>query len=231
MKEKWDGMSNEELCLEYQQYNSDELFEYFVNRNKSLIWYFTRHLNRKYPFHEDLLEQCSRSAMWDAMLRFDGSRKNKFSTYYYWYVLKHLRDFYEETLDIRLPPHVRERLKEFKEKHKDDNYAFDTISLFSPINSEDNHERTLEDILASDENLEKQMESKAVREELIIYIKRLSPRTGMCILDYFGFIDGIPKTLQILGDRYHVTRERIRQVISKGLKRIREWYEKDHPVD
>lgn len=231
MEEKWDEMSNEELCLEYQQSNDNYLFEYFLNRNKNLIWYFTKFLARRHPSHIDILEQCGRSAMWEAMLKYEQDKGAKFSTYYYWHVLKNLRDFYEEILDIRLPAYVRERLKQFKEDHKEDNFVFNTVSIHTAIGNNRDTEETLEDIIAAEDNIEADMEAKATREELLAYARRLDARSCACIIDYFGLLDGIPKTLQVLGDKHNVTRERIRQIISKGLKKIRIWYKKDHLVD
>lgn len=230
MKEKWDGMSNEELCLEYQQNKDNNLFEYFLNRNTSLIRYFMKILIRKYPSQADFLMQIGKQAMWDAMLHYDPDKESKFSTMYYWYVLKTMREFYEEQFDIRLPAHVREKLAAFREKHKEDNYVFDTVSLSTPTLNHDSEE-LLEDIIASDENLEADLEAKATREELIAYARRLSPRSCACVIEYFGLEDGIPKTLQILGDKYGVTRERIRQVISNALKKIKRWYINDHTID
>lgn len=230
MKEKWDGMSNEELCIEYQQTNSNELFEYFLNRNKNLIWYFTKFLVRKHPSHVDLLEQIGRQAMWDAMRKYDSERNAKFSTMFYWHVLKNLRDFYEELSDIRLPAYVREHFEEFKESHKNDNFAYNTIPLSTPTHT-DSGDGTLEDALASDENIEELMDQQSTRDELIGYAKRLKPRDCACIIEYFGLQDGIPKTLQMLGNKYGVTRERIRQILSVALKKIKIWYIKDHPLN
>ena len=229
--EKWEGMSNEELCVEYQQTHNDEIYEYMLRKNKKLAWYFVRKLVRQYPDRADLIYQCCQSAMWETMLIFDPTRGAKFSTTLNFYILKNLRDFWEEIPDIRLPVHVREKLTEFKEAHKDKHYVYDTISLSSPVSSSDDYDVMIEDTVASEENLEADMEAKSTREELIAYARRLSARSAACIIDYYGLEDGIPKTLQALGDKYGVTRERIRQVISKGLKKIKRWYINDHPVD
>lgn len=229
MKERWDEMSNEELCLEYQETRNNELFNYMLNKNKRLAWFFARKIFRKHPDRADSINSCCETAIWETMLVFDKTRDSKFSTTLYWYVLKNMRDFWEEIPDIRLPVHVREKLAEFKELHKEDNFVFDTISIHTPLGNKYDVEDTIEDTVASEENIEADMEAKADREELIAYARRLDARTCACIIDYFGLEDNIPKTLQILGDKYKVTRERIRQVLSKGLKKIKRWYKKDHP--
>ena len=202
MEERWNEMSNEELCLEYQQTKNDDLFNYMLNKNKKLAWLFARHIFRKHPDRADSINSCCETAIWETMLVFNEARDAKFSTALYWYILKNMRDFWEEIPDIRLPAYVREKLTEFKELHKEDNFAFDTISIHTPLGNKYDAEDTIEDMVASEENIEADMEAKATREELIAYARRLSPRSCACIIDYFGLKDGTPKTLQILGDKY-----------------------------
>lgn len=226
MVEKWNSMSNEELCLEYQQTNNNDLYEYFLKRNKNLIWYFTKSVLRKHSSQEDLIEQVGRQAMWEAMLKYDESRNAKFSTMYYFYVLKNLRDFYGEIADIKLPTYVLENLNNFKELHKDDNFVYNTISLSTEINKDENEGNALEDVLAGDIDIEEDVNNKMLREDLLKNINRLSPREVYIVASYFGIEDGIPKTLQMLGNEFDLSRERIRQIIKKALIKLRKYYKK-----
>jgi len=54
-----------------------------------------------------------------------------------------------------------------------------------------------------------------------IIVESLKPREQEIILERFGFRDGVPKTLEQLGQRFKLTRERIRQLEAKSLKKLR----------
>lgn len=227
MEEKWKTMTNEDLCLEYQQTNNNDLFEYFVTRNSGLIYSSLRVALRKALGDSDNVIQFGRIAMWNAMLNFDKNKEAKFSTYFYFWVLNQLRDYKCEASALNLPKHIFNNEREFREKHPE--YFNDNLSLSMVVGQDE--DTILEDFVPSEEDLEADLEAKATREELIAYANRLDGRAANCIIDYFGLRDGIHKTLQIIGNKYGVTRERIRQIISKGLKKIRVWYTKDHKQD
>ena len=63
-----------------------------------------------------------------------------------------------------------------------------------------------------------------LREELIKSMDILTEREQMILKLRFGFDDGRPRTLEEVGKVYNVTRERIRQIEEKALKKLR------HPV-
>ena len=67
-KEKWDLLTNEELCVLYQQdTNNNELFEYFLDRNKNLMYKFIHKYIRKHPEYKDDIESLATMGMWDCM--------------------------------------------------------------------------------------------------------------------------------------------------------------------
>jgi RNA polymerase sigma factor (sigma-70 family) len=59
------------------------------------------------------------------------------------------------------------------------------------------------------------------RERLLKFIDNLPPREGQVIKLRFGFIGGRAHTLEEIGQMYGVTRERIRQLECRGLKKLR----------
>ena len=223
MVEKWKNMSNEELALEYQQTNNDLLFQYFTERNKNLVRYFARKLLRKHPDWKDAIDQQGRLAIWEALKHFDKSKTAKFSTYFYYYMLRAMQHLFREYHSIKLPFYVILNLDKFIENNK--NSIFNISSLDTPvINSDGESDCNVLDLIESDDNVERNIEDVFMKEELLKNINKLKPREARIIDSYFGISDGIPKTLQILGDKYGVTRERIRQIIVKGINKLREYY-------
>ena len=61
-----------------------------------------------------------------------------------------------------------------------------------------------------------------MREELLEVLETLSKREQTVILLRFGFVDGRSWTLEEVGKLYHVTRERIRQIEGRAIKRLRQ---------
>lgn len=65
------------------------------------------------------------------------------------------------------------------------------------------------------------VERKELHDNLIEAINKLPPRQMSVILLRFGLVDGNPKTLEEVGQMYGVTRERIRQLETKALDKLR----------
>ena len=60
-----------------------------------------------------------------------------------------------------------------------------------------------------------------LRRELMSVLKSLTPREERVIMLRFGLDDGRPRTLEELGKEFNVTRERIRQIEAKALRKLR----------
>lgn len=72
-----------------------------------------------------------------------------------------------------------------------------------------------------EESVEKAVFAKALREGIDTVICTLSPREEDVLKLRFGLDDGRPKTLEEIGQKYNVTRERIRQIEAKALRKMR----------
>ena len=60
-----------------------------------------------------------------------------------------------------------------------------------------------------------------MREHLLEVVDTLSPKEQTILRKRFGIDDGIPRTLEEVGKEYEVTRERIRQIEAKALRKLR----------
>ena len=78
--------------------------------------------------------------------------------------------------------------------------------------------------LICDENslsVEEEIETKFLKKDLEDLLNTISPREKIIIRLRFGLEDGIPKTLEEIGKKFSVTRERIRQIEEKAIRRLR----------
>ena len=64
-------------------------------------------------------------------------------------------------------------------------------------------------------------EEKMLREQLLQVLDTLTPRENEVLLMRYGLRDGRPKTLEEVGKEFNVTRERIRQIEAKALRKLR----------
>jgi RNA polymerase primary sigma factor len=96
------------------------------------------------------------------------------------------------------------------------------VSLNDPIGDEG--ERALEDFLRdhSDATPGERADQVLLRDRIGEVLKSLSPREREVIEMRFGLTDGLPKTLDEVARQYGITRERIRQIESRGLLKLRQ---------
>lgn len=104
-------------------------------------------------------------------------------------------------------------------------YETNAVSLNSIIEdaeSEHGDNTNLIEMLSIDQvSVEDELLSKDGKENLLKLLEKLSPREQLVLRMRFGLDDGIPKTLEEIGQRFHVTRERTRQIEAKALRRLK----------
>jgi RNA polymerase primary sigma factor len=102
--------------------------------------------------------------------------------------------------------------------------AKDIISLNSPIssgNGDDDESETGDFIGSEDMTPEEAAQQMILKEKLEEVLDTLHPKEALVLKMRYGFLDGKQKTLEEVGQFFNVTRERIRQIETKALRKLR----------
>ncbi len=129
------------------------------------------------------------------------------------------------TQDLQREPTVQEIADAMNEKvekvRQMQKIALEPVSTDKAIGEEE--DSTLLDFVADTETLnplEYTMNEK-FKEEIDKFLKELQPREEKVIRLRYGLYDGRPHTLEEVGKEFNVTRERIRQIEAKAIRRLR----------
>ena len=183
--------------------------------------------------------------------RFDVTRGFSFLTYAgHWIKQSITRNIIDHAYLIRLPVHVMERARRFwgvRAAHPNFTeaelieeiitlgYATSAKEIRHLLNLGDlylnttslnvlvgeDEETELEEFIPSDSSVEDVVEQTFLRESLENVLSTLTPREEKILRLRFGFDDGIERTLEDVGKMFNVTRERIRQIENKALRKLR----------
>jgi RNA polymerase primary sigma factor len=185
-----------------------------------------------------------------AAQRFDETRGFKFISYAVWWIRQSiLQALAEQSRIVRLPLNkigsinkINKAYARLEQQHEREPDALEIadmldipegevkesmrnsgrhVSMDAPlIQDEDN---TLYDILRTDENNtpEKDLIIESLRKEIDRAISTLTPREADVVRLYFGLNSKHPMTLEEIGEKFDLTRERVRQIKEKALRRLK----------
>lgn len=149
----------------------------------------------------------------EAARRFDPSRNVKFITYAVWWIRESMmRVLSDQTRAFSFPPKLFATLSRGAED----------VSLSEPLGKE-GRGRELADTLAQDDvpAVDAEMIRQADLDELAAALLDLDGKEREVVGLRFGLADDEPRTLQEIGERMHLSRERVRQIESRAKDKLR----------
>ncbi|HBL85413.1 MAG: RNA polymerase sigma factor RpoD [Clostridiales bacterium GWF2_38_85] len=242
--------ADKELELAYRMaQGDDDAKKQLVESNLRLVVSIAKRYVNRGMFFLDLIQEGNLGLM-KAVEKFDYCKGYKFSTYATWWIRQAItRAIADQARTIRIPVHMvetinkvlrtsRQLLQEFGREASAEEIsevmgmpvdkvrdilkiAQEPVSLEMPIGEEeDSH---LGDFIADDHtpSPSDKAASTMLHEQLLEVLHTLTPREESVLKLRFGLEDGRQRTLEEVGKIFDITRERIRQIEAKALRKLR----------
>lgn len=237
-----------ELAKRYEKGSDDAREKLIVSNLRLVVSVAKKHIGRGLSFL-DLIQEGNQGLM-KAVEKYDWRRGFKFSTYATWWIRQAItRAIADQSRTIRIPVHMVESInKLYKAQRKltqslnrtptveelskeliipkDDvknlfKISQRTTSLSTAINDEE--DATLEDFIKdpNQSSIYENVSNKFIKEYLFEVLDTLTPRERKVLVLRYGLEDGKPRTLEEVGRQFSVTRERIRQIEAKAVRKLK----------
>jgi RNA polymerase primary sigma factor len=248
--ESEEPLTDEDVAvLKHQIDVAKQAHDTLVNSNLRLVVSLARRYVGRGMALLDLIQEGNVGLM-RAVERFDYRRGFKFSTYATWWIRQSIsRAIADQGRTIRMPIHVLDSVNKLTRLQREitqlrgqpptieelaqeldlpvervaelQRIAQDTVSLETPVGEDD--DGTLGDLV---EDVDSEMPAdvaafSSLQTQLARALEGLSERERQVLVMRFGLADGKPRTLEEVGVHFNVTRERIRQLETKALAKLR----------
>jgi len=245
------GRTASDRRRELEEINRDALLarEHIIKANTRLVVSIAKkYIGRGVPFL-DLIQEGNLGLM-KAVEKYEYQRGFRFSTYATWWIRQTItRAIADQGRTIRLPVHMSDRIRQLYRVSRDleqslgrpptpdelagemevapqkvmwlQQVSWVPLSLESPVGDEDDSELGMfvEDKITPTPS--QTVYEHMLRERVDEVLSTLSPREARILRMRFGLDDNHPYTLEEVGAKFGLTRERIRQIEGKALRRLR----------
>jgi RNA polymerase primary sigma factor len=234
---------NEEIDLAIRIQNGDKMaIEKLVNSNLKFVISIAKEYQNQGLSLADLISEGNYGLV-KAATRFDHARGFRFISYAVWWIKQSIiQSLNENARIVRLPANVINKLSrqkkeiekfEFQNEREpiygeilDENdeaveiISYPKCSSLNDVINEDGDEMI--DLLSSDEDESSIIVDDRIKNQLQKTLSILDERERNIVECYYGInIDCEPMTLEAIGEKYDLTKERIRQIKEKAIRKLR----------
>jgi RNA polymerase primary sigma factor len=214
-----------EKCTDRER---DEIYQEMLEGNLRFVITVAKQYQNQGLDMADLIAEGNLGLM-KAIKNFDWTKKLRFISYAVWWIKQSiLQSLNENSRMIRLPVNVVQDVNKIKKNSKDpDKEIFEkysvlpkTTGLDNMINEEgDTLLNIIEDINSNspDEVFNTKDEIKSILNDIL---DNLDEREKIIVKEYYG-LTGTPRTLEDIGNDFKLTKERVRQIKEKALRKLR----------